>query len=329
MILGSILLCVACGGSSSSNSAQTFKWKLQCGTAETYYLCHAFGLVAKELNEKSKGRLTVTVYYNNGLQLPEANIPTLVRDGAVQMGELLGSFTAPSIPETDMLGLPGLVPTPTRTSVLKAAQPFFEQIFTAKWNQLYLGTCFADQREIMLKQVPTGLASIRGQKIRAAGASEVALTRSLGAIPVDNIKSPAEIYPAFQSGLVTGVWGVNSYFSSVKMGEVGKGELLTDVGAHTVILTVNKDAYNALPGDLQSLVKSAGAEGMKTCSDSGLTASSDATVMLQTAGVTVVHLTATEQAQIVAASRPIVDTYLAQHPEDKDFIAKVQAAAKQ
>jgi TRAP-type C4-dicarboxylate transport system substrate-binding protein len=99
----------------------------------------------------------------------------------------------------------------------------------------------------------TKLDDLKGVKIRATG-SFAPWVKAFGGVPV-NIPS-GEIYTAAQSGIVAGcTQPADEQFYNRALYEVIKGYIWPFVGKNPLIWSMNLNKWNALPADIQKIIK--------------------------------------------------------------------------
>jgi TRAP-type mannitol/chloroaromatic compound transport system substrate-binding protein len=96
----------------------------------------------------------------------------------------------------------------------------------------------------------------KGYKVRSSGAIAEML-KDLGAVP--SMIPGEELYLALQTGVIDGAhWGAAGGALTMKLCEVGKYYVQPDLAmAGTDVIVINKDAFDALPKDLQKILDKA------------------------------------------------------------------------
>lgn len=233
-------------------------WRTQSIITLGHYNTQVFVRFAEEVAQRTGGKLKVEVYPSGGLGHPIPKTVSIVRDGLMEVGQLLGAFVGGEFPQADVMELPGLVPEDmdVRKEVVKALTPFYQKVLADKYNQYFLGGWQSDSRTVgsAEKQIDR-LDALKGIKMRASGRTEVEVCKALGMAPV-SIATP-EVYSAMSSKTVDACFGADSWFASAKFWEVTKYVYSMQFDGHQMLFTVNKDAFDALPPDVQVIVKQA------------------------------------------------------------------------
>ena len=324
-----VILCAALGPGRPISSADTFhvEWRVQVAAPAEVPLGQTWAALANELDQRTKGQVKLSVYYNSGLKLPDGDLLAMVRDDILQVGSISGHETEPSFPESNVLALPGLLTgdPAVRRRAAKAVTPYYTKALADKWNQVYLGYCSLDPRAIISKAPIQNINDLKGVKVRAVGSAEIEVSKALGMIPVGNIIT-AELYSGIQSGVIQAAWGPNSYFHQAKFYEVGKYDYNAGLGGSAVLFTVNKAEFNKIGAANQKILKETAAEVTSKCVDLIAAADQAAIAGLRSQGVTVVQPTPQDAAQIRMLTQKAQNDWLAQFPQGKDLLATVRAA---
>jgi len=231
-------------------------WRTQSIIGLTHYNTQVYVRFADAVAKRTNGKLKIEVYASGGLGHPIPKTVSIVRDGLMNIGQLLGAFVSGEFPLADVMELPGLVPEDMnlRKEVVQALTSQYQKVLSLKYNQYFLGGWQSDSRVIgSADREISRLADLRGIKIRASGLNEVAVCKVLGAAPV-SIATP-EVYSAMSSKTVDACFGADSWFGSAKFWEVLKYVYSMQFDGHQMIFTVNKEDLDALPREVQEIVK--------------------------------------------------------------------------
>jgi TRAP-type C4-dicarboxylate transport system substrate-binding protein len=313
LTLGTIVLTLlaACGGNNGPISAPTkhITWTAQSSGLPETGVTKSLIWFADELNKRTKGEITLKVYPNAGLQLNSAQMVSLTSRRAVDVGEL-GVSVAGEFPEIGVASIPGLVPynVPLREKITNALMPSWNSILESKWNQVLVQTCPTDPRSIILRKPITSLSALKGLKLRASGTAEVALTKSLGAIPTS--VAVADYYTSLQTGVIDGIWGPPGIQIQAKLYEVAKYLLAVSIGGSVNTWTINKDALNELSPSTRKIVLDTAKEGSHYCATLQDQIGQDALKSLPSSyGVTVTPLSPQDKATLKQLTAPLVDEW--------------------
>jgi TRAP-type C4-dicarboxylate transport system substrate-binding protein len=209
----------------------------------------------KELEEKSKGRIRVTIHPGGALAPAAAHYENIVA-GAFDIGWTLQGYTPGRFP------LSGIVELPFLWSSAQEATRVFWQLFEefpAVQNEyrdvkvLAIWTHDLGQLYTTSKPVRT-LEDLRGLKIRAPGPVQTSMLRALGAVPLN---MPAgEMYDALERGVVDGLVTGNSAIKSYRLEKLVKHATLAQFYVATMIVAMNQQSYKKLSSEDRTLVDS-------------------------------------------------------------------------
>jgi TRAP-type C4-dicarboxylate transport system substrate-binding protein len=209
----------------------------------------------KELEEKSKGRIKVTIHPGGALAPAPAHYENIVA-GAFDIGWTLQGYTPGRFP------LSGIVEMPFLWSSAQEATRVFWQLFEelpavqneyrdvkvlAIWTH-DLGQLYTTSKPVRI------LEDLRGLKIRAPGPVQTSMLRALGAVPLN---MPAgEMYDALERGVVDGLVTGNSAIKSYRLEKLVKHATLAQFYVATMIVAMNQQRYKKLSSEDRTLVDS-------------------------------------------------------------------------
>ncbi|MDO8956729.1 MAG: TRAP transporter substrate-binding protein DctP [Deltaproteobacteria bacterium] len=210
-----------------------------------------------KLTKLTDGRLQITLHPAGAL-LPWKEIFDATRKGTVD-----GATTSPAYHMTIIPLAAVAANCPMTFREAKEGLHFhlnmgFEEMLKAahaKHNLLYYTEKIYPTAMIGKKPI-TKIEDFKGYKVRSSGAIADML-RELGAAPT--IIPGEELYLALQTGVVDGAhWGAASGALTMKFCEVAKYYIQPDLAmAGTDVIIINKDAFDALPKDLQTTLDAA------------------------------------------------------------------------
>ena len=207
----------------------------------------------KELEEKSKGRIKVTIHPGGALAPAPAHYENVVA-GAFDIGWTLQGYTPGRFP------LSGIVELPFLWSSAQEATRVFWQMFEelpALQNEYrdvkVLATWTHDLGQLYTTAKPVrNLEDLRGLKIRAPGPVQVSMLRALGAVPVT---MPAgEVYDALERGVVDGLIIGLSAIKGFRLDQLVKHATLANSYVAAMIVAMNEQSYKKLSADDRALV---------------------------------------------------------------------------
>jgi len=239
---------------------KTLEWKLVTAWPKNYPgLGTGANRFAERVNAMSGGRLTIKVH-GAGELVPAMGVFDAVRDGSAEMGHSASYYWKGKHPATPFFTA---VPFGLTAQELNSWVNFGGG--QELWDELYA--------EFGLKPLPCGnsgtqmagwfrkeinsLEDIKGLKIRAPGLAGEVMQR-IGATPVQ--MPGGEVFTSMQTGALDAADWVGPYndltFGLHKVAKYYYYPGWQEPGA-MLELTINKEKWDALPEDLQAIVKSA------------------------------------------------------------------------
>jgi len=156
-----------------------------------------------------------------------------------------GSFKLLHAPQ-----LPFLFATPQVGSLV--VEELYPRFFKAEYERMgvYVAHCdCTSPYNIISKRPVRRLEDLRGMKIRVTGGLTADIYHELGAVPVSI--AAAEIYPAFQRGVLDAVTLSLLDMVAYRLQEIGRYYTRADINVVLLHYCLNRRAFDALPSDLR------------------------------------------------------------------------------
>jgi TRAP-type transport system periplasmic protein len=263
LALAASLWVVAVLGATSTASAQApaltpqFVWKAGTATAGGNPLNDAMELFAKQLAERSRGRIKLDVHIANALAKGEGAHLEGVQLGAIDV-VAIGSAPVGGMfePLYQALDLPFL--WSTREQVWKVMDgPLGQELLKKMESKNLKAFCFGGGwgfRNMMVNKRPIVTPEdMKGLTIRVQESpTYVAMMKAMGANPVP--MAYVEVYLAMKQGTIDGMELPSFTFTSDKFQEVTKYYSLTRHSYPPIAWFMNLKKYQALPADIQKIV---------------------------------------------------------------------------
>ena len=206
---------------------------------------------AKMVEEKSKGRLKITIYPGSTLGKAVDHYD-MVKDGIADLGFTTPGYTPGRFPLIAATELPLLFKSSRGGSL--AVMSIFDKYFK---NEL------KDVKVLWIWVHPPGhfhfakkpvhkLEDLAGLKIRAATPMLTTMLKTLGALPV-SIPAP-DTYTALERGTVDGTIFPWEAISSFKLAEVLKHHVEVGLYVAPLFTMMNQKKYDSLPPDLKKVI---------------------------------------------------------------------------
>jgi TRAP-type C4-dicarboxylate transport system substrate-binding protein len=206
---------------------------------------------AKMVEEKSKGRLKITIYPGSTLGKAVDHYD-MVKDGVADMGFTTPGYTPGRFPLIAATELPLLFKSSRGGSL--AVMSIFDKYFKAElkdvkvlWVWVHPPGHFHFAKKPVKK-----LEDLAGLKIRAATPMLTTMVRTLGAIPV-SIPAP-DTYTALERGTVDGTIFPWEAISSFKLAEVLRHHAEVGLYVAPLFTMMNQKKYDSLPPDLRKVI---------------------------------------------------------------------------
>lgn len=329
----SVVLCismvftfVACGGGNSgeevSNGVETaedvvFNWKLQnsYGPGDQTW-DFQMPMLVDAIEEATDGRILIEVFQPGTLCEPE-QAPASVAEGLFECAMSTAGDTGILVPAAYAeQGIPYFWETQIEmydTYYNFGLLDFLRGEYDSA--NLYFGMAVPNGKYALMTTFPiNSVDDVKGKKIRAVS-SWAKFVESLGGAPVSSITG-GEIYQAIKLGTVDGC-----IYTFAELQGSGLCEVVDYVtvqppsGSGYVNFIINKDAWNALPEDLQSDVNQAMQDVFPLITDKCIEADLAAEDFALEAGVELLPLDETALAAFQKAGLATADKVAKDHPE--------------
>jgi len=244
----------------SVRAQKTIKWKLVTSWPKNFPgLGTGANFLAKTINEMSGGRLKVKVYGSNEL-VPALEVFDAVSRGTAQMGHSGAYYWKGKHPATQFF-----TAVPFGFTAQEMNSWLYHGGGMKLWEELYdkfnlipnaAGNTGVQMGGWFNKEI-NSIDDLKGLKMRLPGMGGEVL-RKAGGTPVT--LPGGEIYTSMQSGAIDATEWVGPY-NDMAFGFYKVAKFYYHPGWHepgsTMEAMINKDAFNALPKDLQSIVRGA------------------------------------------------------------------------
>jgi TRAP-type transport system periplasmic protein len=252
--LSLVLFLVADGGAQAQTKPIELKLSHFMSPMHNLHV-DVFAPFTKEVEEKSKGRLKITIFPGEALGKARDHFD-MVTTGVTDIAFVIPSYTAGRFPLSAVMEIPFLVPSSKIGSSVVwelSTKGYFNQEFQGA-RMLSFWTTGPGQI-FMTKKLARTLDDIKGVRLRSPGPAQTALLRDLGISPL-TIPIP-ELYDALQRGMADGAVAPLSAVVDFKLYEVVKNYTIANLYVTTMCLAMNQKAWSSLPPDLQKIIEEA------------------------------------------------------------------------
>jgi TRAP-type C4-dicarboxylate transport system substrate-binding protein len=323
------------GRRSTTEEPITLRYTTHVPRSHGFY-AKAFLPFAELVHRETQGRLRLEAYTDRLLHGPVDAFKAAVTR-VTDYTHAYVTYQPGSFKLLHALQLPFLFPSPQVASLV--FEELYPRYFKAEYERLgvYLAHCDCTSPYNILSRRPIRrLEDLRGIKVRVTGGLTAEIYRALGAIPV--AIAAAEIYPAFQRGIVDAVALAVPDIVSYRLYEIGTHYTEADINVVVLQYCLNRATFDGLPADLRGrfyeLLRVRSQIGVQNIySGSGYESSMQ---VLRGAGTEMIVLAESERARWRDRVSALKEQFVAQHEwegaparaavEDMERLAKEYAA---
>ncbi len=206
----------------------------------------------KTIPEASKGKVTADIKGFNDMGLKGPEVMRLMGSGVIEFGTSTLAYFAADNPINEAIDLAGLAPNvKIARAVTEAFQPAYAK-FYAQSGIKVLGMSAYPAQVLFCNAEITGLASIKGKKVRTSSRTQAELIEALGGSSVT--MAFGEVVPALQNKVVDcAITGSLSGYSA-KWYEVSTHLYALPINWNQQIHAVNQKAWDKLNPGVQKLI---------------------------------------------------------------------------
>lgn len=232
---------------------------------------------AEDIRESSDGRLDITVHSGGSMGLADADVLQWLGSGAVESGFVYANFLGRDAPALQLALTQGVVGSQEELALaVPELQEIFEEALPPFNIQIigYMGLPPLGVAIFCRDDPVDTLEELREKRLRVWAADQVATFEQLGVAA--EIIPQEEIYVALTTGVVDCALYPPRLAHTVSLPEATDyAAYLYPVAAIPYVISVNQDAWDALPEDLQQIVIEATDRLWQTSSDYSDAASQD------------------------------------------------------
>ncbi|TKT69589.1 TRAP transporter substrate-binding protein [Aquamicrobium sp. LC103] len=281
---------------------------------------------AKEVKEVTDGEVAITVHSGGALGIKGPEGMAAVRDGLVPIADILLNQQVGEAPVLGIETLPYLAPTMSDLALLhKFYRPKLEEIAEGMNQKLLYMVPWPGQAVFSPSQIDT-LDDMKGLTIRVVDANGTAFFEALGATP---IQMPwGEVVPSLAAGTIKSVTTSSSSGVDGAFWEFTKHMSTFNWQASSNAVTVNLDAWNALPPETQTVIEEVAArmEGQFWLNSRAEDAKKIA--LLKEHGVEVLAPSKELSEALLEKAVPLWDEFKARVPEAAPYVDAYLAARR-
>lgn len=309
-----VLSLAACGddkeGASSDDGKEVFELKFAHVVRPTTPKGAAAEEFKKKIEEKSDGRIKVTIYPDSQMG-NDQEINEQVLEGTLDMNAPFLSTVTSFVEEFELFDLPYLF-----NSSENAYEALDGEVgeklneYLEKKNLVSLGYWTGGFKQITNSVKPVkNVKDLDGLKIRVS--QSPLLVTQYRAINAGGISVPfSDLYSALQTKTVDGQENPFANIASKKFYEVQDYMTVTDHGFMGYSFFINKDKYESMPSDLQDLTNEVAKEVMEWEWEEAKKKDEEYLQEIKDSGMTIDEFGEEEKAEFKEATQPAYDEFL-------------------
>lgn len=213
---------------------------------------------AEAVKEATDGEVVITVHSGGALGIKGPEGMAAVRDGLVPIADILLNQQVGEAPVLGIETLPFMAPTMSQLALLhKFYRPKLEEVAEGMNQKVLYMVPWPGQAVYSPNKIET-LDDMKGLTIRVVDANGTAFFEALGATP---IQMPwGEVVPSLAAGTIKGVTTSSSSGVDGAFWEFTKNMSTFNWQASSNMVSVNLDAWNALPLETQAKIEDLAAQ---------------------------------------------------------------------
>lgn len=247
-----VIAAFAASVAATSASAQT-QWDMSIVWPEGNFHTQNAMAFANAVREATDGEVEITVHTGGALGIKGPEGMAAVRDGLVPIAEILLNQQVGEAPVLGIETLPFLAPSMSELALLhKFYRPKLDEV-AAGMNQKILYMVPWPGQAVFAPNPINTVEDLKGLTIRVVDSNGNDFFGALGATP---IQMPwGEVVPSLAAGTIKGVTTSSSSGVDGAFWEFTKHMSTFNWQASSNIMSVNLDAWNALPAETQAAIE--------------------------------------------------------------------------
>lgn len=210
----------------------------------------------EKLPAASDGKIKANLTTHDQMGIGGADVYRMLGQGVFDVGMTVADYAVSDSPALEGLDVPLIANDATSAqAMVEAARPMVDDIYRDVFNSKVLGIAPYPPQVVFCNADITGLADLKGKKIRASGRMTGKLLEALGAEAIN--VSFGEVPGALQRGVVdcavtgagsgysAGWWEVSTHLLPIPLG-----------GWDPVVTAMNMDKWESLSAEEQALIQS-------------------------------------------------------------------------
>lgn len=265
-----LLVLAACGGDDEASSDKAPAAKPAATASEGYdikfqYACinrtldpckllAAPGGMVERIAERTNGQVTIEISSFPELGLAGPDTLRLVEDGTLGMVEIYSGYIGGDLPIVDVANLWGVIgDNDTNWKTIEAVQGPIHKIIEERSNGVVLAESYYGNNYYYTSKKISSPADLEGMKIRSHSTVLGDLIDGMGGDA--QFVAFSEVYTALERGILDGAVTCGPCGAGLRWFEVSDYLNGPIISIGVTYITVNKDRWDAIPADLQAIMK--------------------------------------------------------------------------
>lgn len=283
----------------------------------------------KAVEDDSAGTIKFQLFWSGQLVSNQPREWDSLMAGVFDLAALVPAFYVQALPDSSIFALPGVVRSAEEAAV--GGWKMNEAGLLRGMDRLFVIATFSnDPGGLHFARTLTSFADVRGLKIRVSGPEEARIVTALGAAPVGmNVSDMADaLARGIYDGSLNG-WSANHLF---RVTPVLKSHFDVSLGVRQFVFAMNRAAYDNLPPAAQAALQRHRGLDLSLAMARAMEKDGERERAEARAKGTILPLTPADEARLAAASRPLVETWIADTPDGAkkyDFLEDVLTRYRQ
>ena len=244
------------GGSALVSEGYDIKFQYACinRTLDPCKLLAAPGGMVERIFERTNGQVEIEISSFPELGLAGPDTLRLVEDGTLGMVEIYSGYIGGDLPIVDVANLWGVIDNnDTNWKTIEAVQGPIHKIIEERSNGIVLAESYYGNNYYYTNEKISSPADLEGLKIRSHSTVLGDLINGMGGDA--QFVAFSEVYTALERGILDGAVTCGPCGAGLRWFEVADYLNGPIVSLAVTYITVNKDRWDAIPADLQAIMK--------------------------------------------------------------------------
>ncbi|MFC1971633.1 TRAP transporter substrate-binding protein [Chloroflexota bacterium] len=307
-VLTSVLTISGC-----SQPSETVSWKLAAYRAPTHVITQEWDVFAEKINERTNGKLQITVFPGGSLLDRQAQFTGVV-DNIAELSSTVGAYHGGQVPLVGAQDLP--FSYSTYGGALDTIRGGLGELQAAEYVSFGLAPLIffpAGRIDIFTNFPVKTPADLAGKLIRGAGGMQLSFMEKCGASPV--AMPSGDVYMAMQTGTIDGFFITDTTFVANRLYEVTDYATLVPIMIPLSVILMNSASYDALPSKIQKILYETAEESADALVGIVETGDLAAQDKMRSEGMTVTQLSAAEVAPFKELGMLTWDEFVQKNPD--------------